>query len=270
MILGIHDQLIRPYIVRSSAVAALAVYRVLALIDVAVAKCHRDIFDTVEIHVVADGLPGHRTVQRMVEVVGPVRVQAETAAFGRMDEPRIIQVALRDEHDLAVAGIRKGVDGIRQFLQEVDGLETVDGADGIEPQSIEAIDLKPHSGIVEHELPDAVTVRAIVVDRIAPGRPDQVREVRSVVIQIITIGSEVVVDHIEQNGESLCMAGCDKSGEILGRAIGRLRRKQIDAVVTPAVLTRKGRKWHDFNMGHAKADKMRELLGGGGIGSLGL
>ena len=269
MILRAHHQLIGPYTVRAAAMAALAMDGILALIHVAIAKRPRQIFDTVEIHVVADGLARHLTVQRVVEIVGPVRIQAEAAAFGGIHEPGIIQVAFGDEHDLAVAGCREGVHGAGQFLQQVHGLETVDRAHGIQSQPIETVDVQPHARVVENKLPDAITVCAVVVDRIAPGRFDQVGEIRREVIQVVAIRAEMVVDHIQQHGEAVCMAGCDKPGEILRSAVGGLRRKQIDTVIAPPMLARKGRKRHDFDMGHAKGDEMRELLRGARVGSLG-
>src|SRR5580704_2130340 len=65
------------------------------------------------------------------------------------------------------------------------------------------------------------------------------------------------------------MAGGDKPGEILRSTVGGLRCKEIDTVIAPPVLARKGRKRHDFDMSDAQGDEVRKLLRGTRIGPLG-
>ena len=71
--------------------------RVAAVVDVAPAEraCHRT--HAAEVGVVPASLAGERHVHRVVEVVGPLRVQPEAADLARPHQPGIVAVALGDD-----------------------------------------------------------------------------------------------------------------------------------------------------------------------------
>ena len=70
-----------------------------------------------EIGVVAVALTGEDRVDRVMEVVAPLRVDAVAAALARRDDTRVVQVALGDEETSRSA--RDRVDAGRQLLQAV-------------------------------------------------------------------------------------------------------------------------------------------------------
>ena len=58
----------------------------------------------------------------------------------------------------------------------------------------------PIQSIADHKMADGVTVGTIVVDGIAPRRPIAVSEIGTKVFQIVALGSQMVVDHVENDG----------------------------------------------------------------------
>ena len=56
----------------------------------------------------------------------------------------------------------------------------------------------------------------------------------------------MVVDDVENHAQAMPMRGIDEAAEIVGRAVEPRRRKQIDAVVSPAEAALKLGDRHDF------------------------
>ena len=76
--------------------------------------------------------------------------------------------------------------------------------------------------------------------------------------KIISFGAEVVVDHVQHDRESVLVAGIDQLLQAGGTAIGRLRRVEAGAVVSPISISRDLRDRHDFNRGDAEIAKIGE------------
>ena len=79
MILCTHDQLLGPHVQWRTSVPAFAVHGILTLVDVSVPKRYRQIFDSIEINIVAGGLASHHAMQCVVKVIGPVRIESVAA-----------------------------------------------------------------------------------------------------------------------------------------------------------------------------------------------
>src|SRR5439155_15627158 len=95
MVLREDDELRAVARARPRAVFSLAERRVLSDVEVAGGEDMREVADLAEARVVAVLLAGEEDVQRVVEVVAPLRVEAEAEARGGGDDARVVEIALR-------------------------------------------------------------------------------------------------------------------------------------------------------------------------------
>ena len=79
----------------------------------------------------------------------------------------------------------------------------------------------------------------------------------------------MVVDDVEEDGESSSMAGVDESLEGVGSAVGFVDGGPQDPVVTPAMGAVEGVERHEFDVGDSEFDQVVEVVEGGGEGALG-
>ncbi len=118
---------------------------------------------------------------------------------------------------------------------------------------------EPLQRVGDQVAPDTIGVGAIQVDRWTPGRPVAVRHVRAEVGQHVSLGPEVVVDHIEHDGEATLVTGADKVLEGRRTAIRVLDREGKDTVIPPVPHPRELGHRHDLHGGDAEFDQVVEL-----------
>ena len=100
-----------------------------------------------------------------MEVVGPLRVEAEPPRSGGQEEARVVQVALGDDVDAAgPSRSARPRDRRRQLLQERAAPRVDDGVDGVEAQAVEVVLVEPVQGVLDEEAADRVAVRAVEVE----------------------------------------------------------------------------------------------------------
>src|SRR4030095_8364956 len=92
---------------------------VAAFVDEAGAQRGGDIGDAAEVGVVPAPLAAEQRVQRMVEIVVPLRLEPVAAERAPAAEPRIVEVAFRDQHELAAELALQGFGLERRPLEEV-------------------------------------------------------------------------------------------------------------------------------------------------------
>src|ERR1700722_4154559 len=78
-------------------------------------------------------------------------------------------------------------------------------------------------------------------------------------VQIIALGTAVVVDHVEDYADSHAMRVVHKAAEIAGLAVDRHRREPADAVVTPAESAWEIRHRHDLHYRNAHSSQLGQL-----------
>src|SRR5205823_14468187 len=93
--------------------------------------------------------------------------------------------------------------------------------------------IDPHQSVVNEEPSHVIAVRPVEIERAAPRRLVAVREIRSVLPQIISLGAEMVVDDVERHRETALMRGVNQSLERARTAVRILHRADVDAVVSP-------------------------------------
>jgi hypothetical protein len=140
----------------------------------------------------------------------------------------------------------------------------------VEAQPIEVELFDPVRRVARVELAYRLRVRAVEVDRIAPlGRLVVAKVMRRIAGQPVAVGAEVVVDDVEDDGESARMRGIDEAAEIGGRAVKPRGRVEAHAVVAPAELADEVGDRHDLDDGDPEIGEVVEPRHGGGEGAFG-
>ena len=130
----------------------------------------------------------------------------------------------------------------------------------IETQAVEVILVDPVAGVGCYKLAHRTAVLAIEVDCLAPIGLVFLAEVGArKCTQIISIRSEVVIDDIEDNGDSMLVRGIDKRAHVVRCAVEPGRSEKVDAIVAPAEAAREVGDRHHLNHGDAGFGKLREF-----------
>jgi len=180
-------------------------------------------------------------VQRVVEVVVPLRIEAT-----RAEQVRLVGLVFQDEMHLAV--------GDRHAYVAGEGGQPIGMADRVhrvQAQAVEAVFLQPVQRVVQEEVADRLQPD---VDRRAPGRVRAIvaEKGRCVLTEIIAVRPEMVVDDVEDEHEAETVRGIDQRLQFIGRAVGRRRRVGQHAVVAPVAGARKLRDRHQLDRGDAE------------------
>src|SRR3990170_7535942 len=122
--------------------------RILPGIDEALPVCLFQMRYLSEVPVIAPLLASQERVQGMMKVVIPLGIQAIAACLTGVDDPDVVQIALRDHIDFSAQHFRFSVHRFPEFLQEVSRAEIEYPVDGIDPDGIDMILRDPVEGIV--------------------------------------------------------------------------------------------------------------------------
>ncbi len=192
----------------------------------------------------------------MVRVVVPLRRVAV------VEQGDVVGLVFDDQRDGPLTGHRLR-DGDPQVVQERRGIGIDDCVRGVEPQSVEAVVDQPCARVFDEE---RAHVGDAQIDRGAPRRVVALgEERRRVRVEVVPFGTEVVVDHIEQDGEPARVRGADEALEIAGFSIAGKGREREHAIVTPVARPGERPKRHQFDRRHAERPQVVEPLGGGGV-----
>ena len=223
-----------------------------------------------EIGVVAVGLAGEERVQGVVDVVVPLHRHAARPLrdADRCDHVGPVEVRLGNEGQ-RTADLRGPFGDLRGQLGEDVGLGSVDeGMDGIQTKPVDPVLHQPLVGIVDDELTDGLVVVPVEIHRVAPRGRVMVIEVGAELGQVVPLRSEVVVDDVEDDPESLGMGSVDELLEAGRAAVGVLGGVQIHPVVSPAASAGDLGDRHDLDGLHPEFDEVVEAIDGGGEGAL--
>ena len=109
--------------------------RVPPRVDERVAIRGSEVLHASVVGVVLLALAGEQRVQRVMEVVAPLRVAVDAAAVLRRDEPRVVGRALGDDPDVAAFTRRARVHRVDELFDERVGAGVRDRVHGVEPQA---------------------------------------------------------------------------------------------------------------------------------------
>ena len=187
-----------------------------------------------------------------MKIIVPHGVESPAACFAGADDSSIVPVALWKYVNIPFELLRFFVNGGAKLFQEGPSRRIDDGVDRIEAKGINVEVGNPLQGIFDEIAANLVAHATVEIDGFAPRRPVQIREIRTEVRQVISLGAEVVVNDIEHHGDSLLMARVDKFLERGRAAVRRLDRIGIDAVVSPVTVSGKLGHGHQLDGRNAK------------------
>ena len=154
--------------------------------------------------------------------------------------------------DAAVEMHRFAIHHRRQFFQKIDGGEVEHGMNGVEAQGVNMKVAQKIDSVLNKVAAHLVATRAIKVDGIAPGRVIAVGEIGAIVPQIIALGPQMVIDHIQDNGDARLVTGVDEAFEAKMTAIGILHGEGGHTVIAPVAFAGELGHGHEFDGGDAK------------------
>ncbi len=216
------------------------------------------------IPVVTVALAGGQHMHCVMEIVVPLRGRiARLPAFVARQAGCLVAIVFHDQVDMPFQS-RSFAHGGREFRYEIGPRVIHNRMDGIQAQSVEIEFVQPVKRVMHEEVAHHARALAVEVDRRTPWRVvRRIEELRRVRGKIVSLRSEMVVDHVEEDHQAARMRRRHQALEILRCAVGRIRGKQQDAVVSPVAFAGKIRHRHEFDRRHAKPHQIVQALDGG-------
>jgi hypothetical protein len=147
-------------------------------------------------------------VQHVVAVIVPLRVEAAAQQPGGVAVVLQHQVHVAPRYRASCARARPRAISVSQSC-------SADRVRGVHAQAVEAVFLQPVARIAGEKICALRDLRE--VDGAAPGGGLAVlEEAGRVVVQVVAVGAEVVVDHVEQHHQAQAVGGVDEALEMDG------------------------------------------------------
>ena len=221
----------------------------------------REVVVADEVAVVARRLAGQRSMKRVVKVVRPDGVEAEPARARGQHEPPVVVVRLGDHVDAPSDARGLAPDGVGELGEDVDRARIVDGVDRVEAEAVD----------VELAHPQCARCRSRGAARPrSPGRRSSpphprrrvaVREVRTVLGEIVPLRPEVVVRRRRETprGRAAWHASTRRAAEPRGPPYVECGAYRCDAVVAPVARPRELGDRHQLERGDAEISEPRQM-----------
>ena len=130
---------------------------------------------------------------------------------------------------------------------------------GVEAEAVQVELLEPVQRVVHDEGPRDLAARSVEVEGVAPrGLAVEAEERRGIPMEVVALGSEVVIDHVEKDGEPPGVTGFDERLEVLGLSIRGVRGERQHPVISPAPAAGKVRHGHELDRGDPEGDQVVE------------
>ena len=215
---------------------------------------------------------------RMDKSCIPLRAKARAADSRVLHQPLVVFQVFGNGQMIGRQFANLLVDPLHQApaVAEVVGRLVVIAVDianvgrGVPAQAVNVIFVQPHERVVAQELPHFRT--AVVRPCMTPGRLGAVVVIEidapAVLLppavespQIQVARSQMVIDHIENDGDPVLVGCFDEFLESKMAAIIGLDRERQGGVVAPGARSGEGHRRHDLHRVDAQRPKVREFLG---------
>src|SRR5712691_7828887 len=166
------------------------------------------------ISVVTRRVASHEDMQDVVEIVIPLSVVTRAAILSSLQVAGLIAVVFEDQMNFAIG--YAAPDGLTNFADDV-GLALIENrVDGIKAEAVEAEFLQPIERVVYEKIAHWPVMRSGEINRGAPWRLVAVgKEIWSDCRQIITLGTEVVVDDVQKDCEAAGVTRLDEALQVV-------------------------------------------------------
>src|SRR5579863_1585048 len=138
-----------------------------------------------------------------------------------------------------------------ELLQKLARRRIDDCMDRVETKRIDVELGDPLQGVLDEVVAYLVAVGSVKIEGFAPICFVYISEIRAKIGQIISFGTEVVVNNIERHCNSVLMTSVHKPLERVWASVRFLDCKRIHAVVSPVSTPRKLRHGHNFDCSYA-------------------
>ncbi len=266
VVLGVDHELFPGAIPGGVAVPAAAIGGVEPVVHIALGQGFLQVPGVTEVLVVPLPFPGEQGVDAVVEVVRPLRGVAQAAQGGLPDEPGVVGVAFREQMHRPAQPPLQAPRLLRQLLEEGAGAHVEYGVHRVQAQPVQVEVLDPGQGVVQEKGAHLVAVRRVEVEGWAPGRGVLVREVGPEVRQIVSLGPQMIVHHIQDHGQAPGVTGVHQLAQGARTAVGVLHREGQDPVVAPVASPGELGRGHEAQAGDAQG---RDLVQAGNDGPQG-
>src|SRR5215813_8982237 len=145
----------------------------------------------------------------MVKIIVPLSIQFKPSGSSRTYETRVIERTFGDQIDLPIEFLCPVMDGFRKFLQEGNGRLVKDFVDCIQTQSIKPKVRDPIKGVQYEETANLIAEGTIKVDGVPPRSLVSIRKIGTKARQVIAFRTQVVVNNIQNDSQTVIMAGAD-------------------------------------------------------------
>src|SRR5580658_3313637 len=195
---------------RRFSVMLLAKMRVSLGIEKPVSVTGSKIPDARIIFVVSIVLARQKYMQRVMEIVVPNNVESQAILCNRADDLWIVSVAFRDEENVTADLCRPSVDGSAKLFQKRLRGGIYNRMDGVESKRVDMKIRYPFQSVLNEISTDLIAARAIEINRASPGGLVEIRKIGTEVRQVVSLWTEVVVDHVEHHGNTFLVARVDE------------------------------------------------------------
>src|SRR5579871_5864612 len=181
--------------------SSVAKVRVTAVVNPCVLQSLGEISYCAKVGIITSTLPCQDRMQRMMEIIAPLRVDPIAAEFARFHDPGVIEVAFGDQYQPPAKLTLQSSDFARELFKEMDCRRIDHRVHRVDPQPIKMIIAQPHQRVVAKQPAHFVAAAFIEIYRVTPWCCIAVRQVRTESRQIITRRTKVVVNDVEEHRE---------------------------------------------------------------------
>src|SRR5215472_4796030 len=122
-----------------------------------------------------------------------------------------------------------------------------DRVNSVQPQAVKVIFLEPVERVMDEEITNNPAVCAVEIDSPAPGRAMAIgKELGRIQAQLVPLGTEVVVNHVEKDHQPFIMRALNKLFQVFRTAIRTVRGVGQNSVIAPIAGSSEIRNRHQF------------------------
>lgn len=198
-------------------------------------------------------------MHRVMQIVVPLTVQAETTCRTRGDQARIVQIALGDQGQRTAEASGQGGGLGGQFLQQADRALIHESVYRIQTQYVDMEFVEPAQGVADDVAPHLVRLGTVQIQAVAPGVRSRT-EIGPEPRQIIPRGTEMVVDHIQRDRQTSTVTGVHEPLQPVGPAVRLVHRIPEHPVVAPVPHPVEGVHRHQLDGRHTQIHQMVQPL----------
>ena len=200
-----------------------------------------------EVLVVALPFSREQRMKRMVQIIAPLRLECAASVAFFVQYAGVIQVALCNDVNLALRAPGHALDAFMEFRQKMMRARVKHSVNRIQPQRIDVITTQPENGVLNKKAAHVIAFGAIKIYGLPPWSAVVIRKIWRKLTQIISLGSQMVIDNVQRHSQTVLMRGVHQSMETFRAAITILNSIKICAVITPVASAGELSNGHQLN-----------------------